>query len=161
MSAPQPKRRPILVIGYGSSLRCDDAIGLWVAAQVARWHAPDVVAMAVPQLLPELAAALAEARAAIFVDAAAGRPGGVRLTHIAPVDHGHTLGHTGSPAEVLDLTRYVYQTYPPSWCLSIPVAELGFGQQLSAAALESGRVGLEQIRGLIARLREEACTSLE
>ena len=161
MSAPQPDRRPILVIGYGSSLRCDDAIGLWVAAQVARWHAPDVVAMQAPQLLPELAAALAEARAAIFVDAAVGGRAGVRLSHVAPAEHGQALGHTGSPAELLGLTRYLYQNYPASWCLSIPVAELGLGQQLSAEALAAGKVGLEQIRGLIARIREDACTSLE
>jgi len=159
MSALLPNSRPILVIGYGSSLRCDDAIGLWVAAQVEAWHAPDVVAMAVPQLLPELAAALAEARAAIFVDAAAGGPAGVRLSQIAPAEHGQALGHTGSPAELLGLTHYVYQDHPASWCLSIPVTELGFGQQLSAAALAAGAVGLNQIRGLIARIREESCTS--
>jgi hydrogenase maturation protease len=149
---------PILVIGYGSSLRCDDAIGLWVAAQVERWRWPDVVALALPQLLPELAAQLATARAAIFVDAAAGGPAGVRLTPIAPVDHGHTLGHTGSPAELLGFTDYVYQSYPPSWCLSIPVSELGFGQQLSAAALGAGAIALEQILTLIAELRRSSCT---
>jgi len=151
---------PVLVIGYGSSLRSDDAIGPWFATQVGRWDRADVRALALPQLVPELAEPLSGARAAIFVDAALDGESSVllRLASIEQAASGRPLGHTGGPAELLELALAVYGRSPPSWCLSIPVSDLGFGQRLSARAREAGMIALGQIRALLADIRRRPCT---
>jgi hydrogenase maturation protease len=45
----------VLVLGYGNTLRRDDAVGPLAAEAVAGWGRPGVLALALPQLLPELA----------------------------------------------------------------------------------------------------------
>ena len=62
---------PFLVIGYGNELRGDDAAGPCVARGVADWGRPEVDGLAVHQLTPELAPALAGAEVVVFVDACA------------------------------------------------------------------------------------------
>src|SRR5579871_5606628 len=87
---------PLLVVGYGSELRGDDAVGQRVAEQVGGWGMPLVRAIAQHQLTPELAQPLAGARMAIFVDAAVGNDGErVQVRSIAPATMDGGLGHTG------------------------------------------------------------------
>lgn len=64
----------ILVIGYGNTLRGDDAVGPLVAEQVAIWNWPDVRSLPVHQLTPELAAEIAQVEAVFFIDAAIAQP---------------------------------------------------------------------------------------
>jgi Ni,Fe-hydrogenase maturation factor len=71
LSAGLPVSLSTLVIGCGNDLRGDDALGPLAATAVAAWDMPGVQALAVHQLMPELAEALAEADLAIFVDACA------------------------------------------------------------------------------------------
>jgi hydrogenase maturation protease len=59
----------VLIIGYGNSLRSDDAAGIKVAETIATWQLPHVRSLAVHQLTPELAAELAAVELVIFVDA--------------------------------------------------------------------------------------------
>ena len=54
--------RPALVIGYGNTLRGDDAVGPRAAAAVHGGGLPGVDALAVAQLTPVLAEPLAAAR---------------------------------------------------------------------------------------------------
>ena len=53
--------KEIIVIGYGSSLRSDDAAGARAAAAIADWGLPGVRAMDAQQLTPELAEPLSSA----------------------------------------------------------------------------------------------------
>lgn len=66
MGRPIP---PILVLGYGNTLRSDDGVGYRVAAAVHRWHVPDVEGYTCHQLTPDLAAEIAPRQRVIFVDA--------------------------------------------------------------------------------------------
>ncbi|MGA7501811.1 MAG: hypothetical protein WBX00_34190, partial [Isosphaeraceae bacterium] len=66
---PDSRTASILVIGHGNTLRRDDALGCLIADEVGRWQRPDVRSMSLAQLTPELAAELAAAKAAVFVDA--------------------------------------------------------------------------------------------
>ena len=59
---PDSRTASILVIGYGNTLRRDDAVGCLIADEVACWQRPGVRSMSVAQLTPELAAELAAAR---------------------------------------------------------------------------------------------------
>jgi hypothetical protein len=69
MMAARLKTITVLVIGYGNTLRGDDGVGYQVAETVAEWQLPQVRSIAVHQLLPELAADIAEVDLVIFVDA--------------------------------------------------------------------------------------------
>jgi hydrogenase maturation protease len=123
---------PWLVIGYGSDLRGDDAAGPRVAAAVADWGLPDVRALAMHQLLPELAPLLAEARAVFFVDV--GLPSEVsefRASPLLPTAVRAELGHFGDPGALLRLTETLFGRVPEAWLLLLPGRRFGFGEGLS------------------------------
>src|SRR5262245_7163428 len=110
-----------LVIGYGNELRGDDAAGPQIASAVAEWELPEVRALAVHQLTPELAEALALADHAIFVDAARTdtAEAHVALRPIAPLNRPHLVGHAGDPRALLALANAVYGRYPRAWSIAV------------------------------------------
>lgn len=122
-----------LVIGYGNTLRGDDAAGPLVAERVAAWRAPGVETLAVPQLTPELAAAVARAGAVLFVDATVGAPA-VTLREVLPDPDNSRLEHAASPATLLALTRKAFGQSPPAWLLTIPAERFEFGAALTPLA---------------------------
>lgn len=141
----------ILVIGYGSELRGDDAVGPRVAEAVAGWHQPGVRAVGVHQLAPELAEALASARFAIFVDASIDSvESGVQVREIGPAELQAGVGHTGDPRNLLALARALYGRYPRAWLVTVPVARFEFGAALS---LEAERGRAEAVRRVVQLLR--------
>ena len=88
--------RPALVIGYGNTLRTDDAVGPRAADVVRSWSLPGVTALAITQLTPELAELLSAVRLAIFVDArlsAKGEPSGVEVRPIELSGVASAFGH--------------------------------------------------------------------
>src|SRR5689334_20346324 len=98
-----------LVIGYGNTLRGDDAVGPCVASTVASWGLPGVRAVAVPLLTPELSEALADAELAIFVDACPASEGDkMRMRCLEPADAPSLLGHASEPRYLLGLARALY-----------------------------------------------------
>ncbi|MCM2273744.1 MAG: hydrogenase maturation protease [Candidatus Didemnitutus sp.] len=141
----------LLIIGYGNTLFADDGLGPLVAQQVADWCAPGVLALERHELLPELAADLAAAEEAIFVDAAlAGAR--VCLTRLAPpaapteTPAAH-LNHALTPAALLRLSAALYGRAPAAWLLTIPGADFSLGGALS----ETARAGLAEA---VAMLRQ-------
>jgi hydrogenase maturation protease len=145
---------PVVVIGYGSELRGDDAIGPRVAERVAALALPGVRAIAAPQLAPELAEELAQAGAAIFVDArpAAGDPVVVPQP-IAPAAASSALGHTSDPRELLALAQALYGHTPPAWLIAVPAASFELGAPLSAAAESGVAAALDRIAELLTQVR--------
>jgi hydrogenase maturation protease len=144
------QRGPILVIGYGNVLRGDDAVGPQVAAAVARWGLPDVQALAVHQLTPELAEPLAAARLAVFVDARPARAGGaVNVQQLRPADSPATLGHTCDPHVLLALARALYGGHPPAWWVTLPGTNFELGEGLSPAATAGREAALGHITLLV------------
>lgn len=141
----------LLIIGYGNTLFADDGLGPLVAQQVADWCAPGVLALERHELVPELAADLAAAEEAIFVDAAlAGAR--VCLTRLAPpaapteTPAAH-LNHALTPAALLRLSAALYGRAPTAWLLTIPGADFSLGGALS----ETARAGLAEA---VAMLRQ-------
>jgi hydrogenase maturation protease len=133
MNAPQ--QQEILVIGVGSTLRGDDAAGRRVAELVEQLHVPHVRTMSVTQLVPELAARIAVARAAIFVDACADQE--MNTVTIRQLANGLSAGmssHAGGPQELLALAETCYGFAPPAWLVAVPGADFALTDQLSAAA---------------------------
>jgi hydrogenase maturation protease len=146
---------PFLVIGYGSELRGDDAVGRHVARQAAGWRRPEVRALSVHQLTPELAEPLSEADVAVFVDASAdGVAGAVQLRRLDAAP-GAAPGHTSDPRWLLALTEALYGRRPEAWLVTVPASSFGLGEGLSAAAEHGASVALWEINRLVcARNRE-------
>ncbi len=63
---------PWLVIGYGNTLRSDDAVGPTAVEELDRLHLPGVHTLSYPLLTPEAAEPVSRAREVIFIDAATG-----------------------------------------------------------------------------------------
>ena len=144
--------RPALVIGYGNTLRADDAIGPAAAAAVAGWGLPGVVALAVTQLTPELAEPLSAVRLAVFVDArfaARGDPSGVEVRSIEPSGIASAIGHAGDPGSLLALAQAVYGSRPRAWLVTVPATDLGLGDGLAPQASRRLEDALRRIAELL------------
>lgn len=150
VDSPLPTLAPsILVLGYGNELRGDDAVGPRVANAVADWQLAGVETLAVHQLTPELAADIASARAAIFVDAVlASAQAGVEVRPILPAEAAAALTHAADPRSLLALSQAAFGRCPPAWWVTIPVGNLEFGEGLSPLAERGLAVALGEIRRL-------------
>ena len=147
---PEPPELPagLLVIGYGNTLRRDDGVGPKVADAVAELALPGVRALAYPLLTPELADPVSRARVVVFVDAAVDAPREVQLRKLAPADTSQIMAHAASPATLLALARDVFGHAPEAWLLTIPVEDLGIGEELSPLAQGGLETAVEEIKKL-------------
>ena len=137
----------LLVIGYGSPLHRDDAAGRHVAERVAAWEQPDVRAVSVRQLTPELSVSISQALRVVFVDASLVESGGpVKLSELRPEASATLSAHFSDPAWLLGLCRTLYGTCPEAWLLKIPTVDLELGEELSAV----GKAGVEGALDLLA-----------
>jgi hydrogenase maturation protease len=144
--------RPALVIGYGNSLRGDDAAGPLAAAAVRDWNLPDVIVLSVTQLTPELAEPLSGARLAIFIDARlAIEPDSpeAEVCALEPFDETPAFAHVAHPGHLLALARTVYGCWPPAWLVTIRAADLRLGEGLSSGAARGLDAALVQIAALL------------
>ncbi len=143
------------VIGYGNELRGDDALGPLVANTVERWQQPNVQALAVHQLTPELAALLATVDEVIFVDARPveyvynDTPPLVEVWPLGPGVPATSLGHTGDPRALLALTVAIYGHCPTAWLVAIPGSNFNLGTGLSPLACKGVDQALARIKMLI------------
>jgi hydrogenase maturation protease len=150
--------RTSLVIGYGNTLRGDDAAGPRVADAVRAWRRPGVRALAVQQLTPELAEAVAGSELAIFVDACPAPEGEeVRVRFLEPADLDFALGHASEPRYLLALARALYGWSPPAWWVLVPGVRFEMGEGLSGVAACGVEAALRQIAALVTS-QDHACT---
>jgi hydrogenase maturation protease len=149
----------ILVIGYGNDLRCDDAVGQRVSELVAQWKLPNVFAIAVRQLTPELAEMLADVDLTIFVDVYPAQPGETDV-RVQPIDLSETtelMSHMGDPRSLLALTRALYGRAPQAWWVTVPGVNFEIKISLSPTAEQGVETALNQIQHLIQTARTEPC----
>lgn len=120
-----------LVIGYGNSLRGDDAAGITAAERIAgRYHGVDCVC--VHQLGPEMAERISQHDAVVFLDASVQQS----TLQIHRIGHDHSIKagvtHAASPSQLLALSDVLYGRTPrQAWLVEIPAHDLDFGQELS------------------------------
>jgi hydrogenase maturation protease len=139
-----------LVIGYGSTLRGDDGVGPRVVEllEAKRWSG--VRTLARHQLTPELAEPISQAAAVVFVDATLeDAAGGVTVKAVEAAPTHRVMVHTASPANLLHLARSVFGHCPPAWMVSIPVSEMGIGEQLSSLAERGANEAVKRIGALV------------
>ena len=133
--------RPVLVIGYGNSLRRDDGAGLVLAgALVDQWREHDLPAalLTAHQLNPELAEDIAQSGAGIvvFVDAEDAQASTGALVELAQVYAEYmspSLGHHLTPAVVILYARQLYAFRGSAWIISVPGYDFAHGEGLSEA----------------------------
>jgi hydrogenase maturation protease len=145
---------PYLIIGYGNTLRSDDAAGQHVAEIAAGWQLSNVRSLAVHQLTPELAEPLSSAQLAIFVDVyvANETQTGVQIIELMPSlasEQPSSLGHTADPRSLLLLAQQVYGTAPPSWWILVPAVNFEFGEQFSCVTQQGITAAIAQIQHLL------------
>lgn len=136
-----------LVLGYGSDLRGDDALGRLVAEAVSSW--PGVRALGVHQLTPELALEFETPSRVVFADAA-DRPGEATLEPLGPSEF-RPDAHHSSPAGLLAFGRSLHGRVPEAWLLAMPGEDFSLREGLSPRGERSLRQGLE----LLGRFLEE------
>lgn len=149
---PTGPARPALVLGYGNTIRGDDGVGPRAAAAVLDWGLPDVDALAVTQLTPELAEPISTARLAIFVDARLTDDedtGEVEVQPLEPIWGKPILGHAADPRSLLALALEVFGACPRAWLVTVPSADFGLGETLSPCASRGLRNALERVALLL------------
>ncbi|MBK1641151.1 hydrogenase maturation protease [Chromatium okenii] len=141
-----------LIIGYGSPIRGDDAIGPLVADHFARCELPPgVSALSRHILTAELVADLAAQERVIFVDAAIdAAPGEVRCQRLTP--NGDTLSsmaHFLNPQELLAWCAALYGRVPESFLISAGGASFDYANyQLSPLAQQAFTQMVAQVQQL-------------
>jgi len=137
-----------LIIGYGNTLRGDDAAGPRVAETVAAMNLPGVRVLACPLLTPELADPISQAQTVLFVDAAVDAPHKVRLRKLHPAKSAQILAHAANPPALLALARDVFGRAPQAWCLTIPAMKFDFGGDFSPKTQQAIAIALQKIESL-------------
>jgi hydrogenase maturation protease len=133
MPSPRPEKSPpptlqALIIGYGSPIRGDDAIGPLAADRLAELGLPGVEVQARHILTAELVEDLVRTERAIFMDAAAdAEPGEVCCREIGP-DSGSlsTMAHFHDPRELLAWCQTLYGRAPRAWLITAGGADFGY-----------------------------------
>lgn len=134
-----------LVIGYGNTLRRDDGAGPWVAQRVGELLGPQACCLAVPQLLPELAEAMAQAKCVVFVDARQDSST-VQMRMLETGNAGHSSGsHASDPAALAHLTSTLYGSPPVIWLVTVPAVEFAHGEGLSPLTRHWAEMAVEKI----------------
>ena len=126
MNSPTPD---ILIIGFGNDLRGDDGAGPEAARRLAK---EGYRALAVPQLVPELAEEIATAREVWFIDADMTLlPGELQIARLGESPAG-PLDHHSTPAALLRMAREVYGASPRAWFTGIGGSTFELGAPLSS-----------------------------
>ncbi len=154
-ASASPAVGPVLVIGYGNTLRGDDAFGPLVAARLQRSADPQHAhILTCHQLTPELAGDIAACDHVIFIDASIASPAGTLVCRDLTADEadGGSLVHALGPEQLLALTRLVYGRQPSASLVCVGGLRFDLGDhQLSAPVAAAVEPAVERIRELIDR----------
>ena len=113
----------MLLIGYGSPLRSDDALGRLIAEALG--------GISVGQLTPELAQPISRADFVVFIDACYGETAGKITCETIQPQHNTSLTHSSNPSTLLNAARTLYGHAPPALLISITGASFDYGDSLS------------------------------
>jgi hydrogenase maturation protease len=129
----------ILIIGYGNRLRGDDALGLEMAARLARRFAADprVTVQSIPQLTLDLAETIANFSGVILIDARHAEPvGEIFIQEIQPTQKlPQPFSHYLSPDELLVVCQNLYGARPTVILIGINASQFEAGESISSAVL--------------------------
>ena len=136
-----------LIIGYGSPLRTDDALGGLLAEALG--------GVSLGQLTPELAEPISRANFVVFIDARYGAD--IGIIHCEKVEpHSSTsMTHHSSPTALLNAAKTLYGFAPPAVLISITGASFDYGDTLSPQLQALLPHIMEQVQTIIAASQRE------
>lgn len=139
-----------LLIGYGNTLRRDDGVGWQIVSQLApHYTTSDVRCLTVHQLLPEVAALVADAAHVVFADASVqDEPGTVRVCRVQPLEHLEEA-HAMTAPGIMHLAHFLYGKSPPAHLVTITGADFGLGEGLSAIVQAAIPQAVAEVRRLL------------
>ncbi len=144
----------ILIIGYGSPIRGDDAIGPLAAEALAAGPlSPGVRVISRHILTAELVEDIAAADRVIFLDACVeGEPGEVRVQPLTADDSAiSTMAHFLEPRELLAWCQALYQREPTAYLFTVAGQSFDYAHYaLSPTATTALASLLTQVRALVA-----------
>lgn len=138
----------ILVVGYGSPLRSDDAVGRIVAEEVESLGLGGVEVLVLTQLVPEVVEAMNGRDRVIFVDAAV-EAHGVEVSLIQN-RRSSTSSHHADPGALLALMADIGMAKPDAYLVSVPAVDLELGEGLSSVSQRAVPEAVDAIRRLVA-----------
>ncbi|NEV62481.1 hydrogenase maturation protease [Thiorhodococcus minor] len=144
-----------LIVGYGSPIRGDDALGPLAADRLAALDLGDGIEVASRHVLTaEMVADLADKALVIFLDAAVDiAPGEVRCQALEPDEHAvSTMAHFLDPRELLAWCETLYQRVPETYLVT------GGGDSFDYASYEltpAAEQAIERMLACVGRLLEQ------
>ncbi len=143
--------KKILLIGYGNTLRGDDAAGIQAAQLIAGLH-PEIECICMHQLMPEMAEQISECDMVVFIDADV-NAAKIFSRKIEPAGQkNQPRSHFISPESLLSLSRQLYNRLPSeAYMIGLPATEFDFSEKLSvktSAAVEDSIKEFEKLAKL-------------
>ncbi|MCC6581772.1 MAG: hydrogenase maturation protease [Phycisphaeraceae bacterium] len=152
---------PVLIIGYGSTLRGDDALGPMVAERLEEMLGDCVTVEIRQSLTPELTMDISQAELVLFIDCSVeGKPGTVRCRRVtAGGESNLAMVHFLDPSGMMTWTKKLYGGTPRAYTLSATGATFDFGEELSPAVAEAMPKLIDKALSLIEKsfVKEPAC----
>jgi hydrogenase maturation protease len=136
-----------LVVGYGSDLRGDDAVGRRVAAAIEDRALDGVAVRSLHQLTPELAADLGEFDTVVFVDADVGATA-VEVRELTAAPTVAVTTHHVNPQALLELAALLGDLPQRTYVVSVPAGDMEIGVHLSPLAAACVTDAVELVTGL-------------
>ena len=142
----------VLVIGYGNTLRGDDALGWHVADRLRKSPPPKAEVIASHQLTPEMAEAISEAGRVVFVDAREDiAPGEIRIERLDPAQGDQAaFSHQCNPWGLLQSARVLYGVAPISLLVGVGGEDFDLGDRMSPAMTRALEETVALVKALIA-----------
>jgi hydrogenase maturation protease len=140
--------KKILVIGYGNTVRGDDAAGISAAELIAK-SIPEITCLCVHQLMPDLAEQISECDIVIFTDADS-NASKLSIRQIKPADEiEQPRTHFISPESLIALSKRLYERIPSeAYIIGIPASKFDFSEELSAETSQAVRECVEKVKKL-------------
>ena len=132
--------KKVLVIGYGNTLRGDDAAGIRAAELIVKRHS-EIECVCIHQLMPELAEQIAVSDIVFFFDADVNVTQPNMRLAMPNVEDDQPRTHFISPESLLRLSQMLYQRMPSkAYIIGIPASQFEFSEELS----ESTKKAIEE-----------------
>ena len=145
--------KKILVVGYGNTLRSDDAVGLYAVREMQKMPTrSNIEFMEVHQLQPELAETLSHMDLVVFIDAAMhGISGETHYELVFPASKTPGMSHSIDPETLLFAAKELYGHAPKAILATVAGECFGFGSKLSPEV----EVAMKGLSARVSQLIEE------
>ncbi len=150
--------KPILLIGYGNTLRSDDGVGWYVADKIRTKLNDKIDIIKADQITVEMTEDIKDRKLVIFVDAhVSDKEDWLKTEEISPDLKFGMTAHIFTPNALLALCEKIYSKYPKAYLFSIKGINYDFGEKLSEQTKNSAEIAIKQIADLIQKIMDNRC----